>query len=147
MKWLKLFLISVFFFAFMLWAFSWLLPSKVFVSRALRLNVSAQKALPYIYQDSLLLQWNSYAQGYIGKDRKTTGQAVFELNYLLHTPAGEESGTIVIEGAGSQTSEVRWTQWKKARYPWQKFTFFYQDKIYGAAFEKGLLQLKWMVEQ
>jgi hypothetical protein len=166
MKWLKLAFISVIVFSGMLLLLSLLFPSQVFVSRAIQISRPAKTVLAMIDDPQLWKQWNPYVQNDSfqtaalilkeGKDifivQQGDKNAVKEIiidkhladgiEYSLKLSSHTETGNIIVTARDSSSCEVRWTQWKKAKYPWQKFSFFYQEKIYGPVLEKGLEELK-----
>ncbi len=169
MNYLKLGLISVIVFAVILFLLSLLFPSQVFVTRAININLPAGAVIKKIQDIDHWPGWNPMVSNDSGQSVQFTeenGKPVFVMKqpgsseekrllidnktasgveYSFILSAHTEYGNIVVDSS-TAGCEVRWTQWKKAKYPWQKFSFFFQDKIYAPMFEKGLEELKEQAE-
>jgi hypothetical protein len=146
MKWIKLAIISLIVFGFLLFLLSLLFPSQVFVTRAININAPSVEVLKKISDTSHWSEWNPFAKDDAGRLKIDSIVANgVEYSYLLSSHT--EHGNIILSVIDTASCEVRWTQWKRAHYPWEKFSFFYQDKLYAPSFEKGLSRFKDICEQ
>lgn len=147
MKLLKLAFISVIVFSIFFYLFSLLFPSQVFVTRAINIHAPLNRAYAHVSTREAMMKWNPYVQSdSMGRFiiLKETGNSI---EYDLQLSSHKESGNITVRAIAPDSCEVRWTQWKRARYPWQKFTLFFQDKIFAPYFESGLMKLKELSEE
>lgn len=146
MKWIKLAIISVIVFGFLLFMLSLLFPSQVFVTRAVTISSPSAEVLKKLGDTSNWAAWNPFAKNDAGR-LQVDSIVADGVEYSFMLSSHTEHGNIIISATDSSSCEVRWTQWKKASYPWQKFSFFYQDKLYAPSFEKGLSRFKEICEQ
>jgi len=162
MRFLKLGIISVVFFALLLTGISLLLPSTIFISRAVDINAQVDSVYVNV---SNLANWRNWYADYdsstAGLTAATTGvgatltmqkvtvkivevkpekvKAVWQNGNNLQLP-GEFN---FISQPGSTQMTLQWIFTHKVKwYPWQKFASIISDKAIGPTMEKSLENLK-----
>jgi hypothetical protein len=167
MRFIKLGIISIVFFTLLITGISLLLPSTIYISRAIDIN----SPIDSVYnQVSDLARWKSWYAGYDSSiaslSSSTTGPgATLTLNKTTikildvspaqvkalwqgstNNPLPGEFNFISHEGAPQMTLQWKFTHTVKW-YPWEKFASIISDKAIGPVMEKSLENLKNSVEK
>lgn len=162
MRFVKLGLISIVFFFFLLTAFSLLLPSVTNISRAIDINAPADTVYSYINN---ILKWKSWYANYdsskvslssatVGRSASLTmDKTTVTIKEALpgkikavwqtgkNNPVEGEFNFITRDSASFMTLQWNFTQ-KVKWYPWQKFASIVSPKTIGPFMEKSLENLK-----
>ncbi|HKG68295.1 MAG TPA: SRPBCC family protein [Segetibacter sp.] len=162
MRFVKLGLISIVFFFFLLTAFSLLLPSVTNISRAIDINAPADTVYSYINN---ILKWKSWYANYdsslvslssatVGRNSSLTmDKTTVTIKEALpdkikavwqtgkNKPVAGEFNFITKDSSSFMTLQWNFTQ-KVKWYPWQKFASILSDKTLGPFMEKSLENLK-----
>jgi len=146
---IKLGLISVIFLSLLITGISLFFPSRVRISKAVDINSTRQRVLEQIADT---LNWKNWYPG------------IDSINNITITEKSDSSVRAVSDapGSGSQKIDTGWNifstsatqhvtvQWYMdfhlRWYPWEKFSSLLLEKMYGLKIEKGLTDLKRMVE-
>jgi hypothetical protein len=166
MRVVKLGIISLVFFSLFITGISLFFPSHIRISKAIDINAS---------RDSVLLQLKdpaNWKKWYPGADTmelyreegKATGPGPDSLQGLMRiTGSSDSSVTAVTSGPGIKETVTGWNlylspapntitiQWYMdfhlRWYPWEKFSGLLMEKRYGPLMEKGLSNLKTLLEK
>jgi hypothetical protein len=162
MRFLKLGIISVVFFALLLTAISLLLPSTIHISRAIDINAPAEVVYANVNNFANWKKWYAdYDSSASVLSANTTGasagltikktsikilesspkqvKAIWQSEN--NNPLPGEFNFISQDSSSNMTIQWRFTQTVKW-YPWQKFASIISDKAIGPAMEKSLENLK-----
>ena len=166
MRVIKLGIISVIFFSLLITGISLFFPSNVRISKAIDINASRETVLPQI---SNAANWKKWYPGADTLDLlvtggKVTGLVLDSLQGIIRITNSSDS-TVVAATAGPGTREmitgwvlyessvpssvtVQWYMDFHLRwYPWEKFSSLLLEKRYGPVMEKGLANLKALLEK
>lgn len=162
MRFVKLGIISVIFFALLITAFSLLLPSTINISRAIDINASPDSVYAIVndlskwkhwYADSSssTIQGKSIGKGAIlnlGKSSITiTGVTDKKVEALWQMNSSSMAGEFNFISQNNTATTVQWHFVHKAKwYPWEKFASIVVNKRFGPFMEKSLENLKGQVE-
>lgn len=145
---LKLGLISVVFFSLMITLISLFFPSKVRISKAIDINTSKEKLMPFL-EDTM--QWKKW---YPGADSalllptitEVTDSSVVARSTMLNGRSGI-TGWNLYPSSAPNTLTIQWyMDFKLGWLPWEKFSGLLLEKRYGPLMEKGLENLKKLLE-
>lgn len=149
MRVIKLGIISVVFFALLITLISLFFPSKVRISKAIDINTDKATVLRQLKDTAAWKNW------YPGAD-----SAVVLPEITAATDSSVTAGSIMQDGRKGitgwniydtgipNTVTVQWYMDFKLRwYPWEKFSGLLLEKRYGPVMEKGLEQLKPLLEK
>jgi hypothetical protein len=166
MRLIKLAIISVIVLFLVITAFSLFIPSRVRISRALKIGASPYEILDQV---SDIRKWKGWYPGFdtiqfvaldSGGGRLTSvnagGKSIIiseTKNTEVVAQFGEGKGLPVNSGwrtltfEGSDSTTVQWYMDFKLRwYPWEKFSSLTFEKLYGPRMEQGLSRLKTVAE-
>lgn len=163
---IKLAIISIIILFLLVTAISLFIPSKVRISKAVDINNSREKVMLQIANpiqwknwypgaDSLeLLYIEGEAKGIVVDSKAQRGIFITEINdssviAAYGGPGAKEivSGWKIITGNDPGLVTVQWWMDFKLRwYPWEKFSSLFFENIYGIQMEKGLSNLKQLLE-
>lgn len=166
MRFVKLLLISGVLLFILITAISLLIPFNVRISRATNIHAPTEKIWQQVDDMQKWTEWNPFFSKlpagtiHFTDSSKTTmevsGTIVQwsqkkpdERIATLQTGKGKSviNGWKSIEHAGSDSTTLQWYMDFKLRwYPWEKFSSLVFDKSYGASMEKGLQNIKNIVE-
>jgi hypothetical protein len=166
MRIIKLIIGSIIFLLVIITIISLFIPSHIRISRAVQINSSKESVMDQVSEP---VKWRNW---YPGAD---TAQFFYEngiikgliLNktkrqYITITEKKENevmavytlpnrklvTGWQVMPSAGSNTVTVQWyIDFHLRWYPWEKFSSFMFERIYNPQLEKGLYNLKTLVEK
>jgi hypothetical protein len=144
-----------------------MIPSKVRISRATDLNVNKEMAMQFVADpanwhvlftaDSLpLIYKNGQAIGVQMPENKSILLLTITDSSVLAVPGKTDKKTVgkttitwsCLPGKTNQQSVVQWyMDFKLNWYPWEKFSSLLFETNYGANMEKGLQQMKKLLEQ
>lgn len=149
MRVIKLGIISLVFFAFLITLLSLSFPSKVRISKAIDINTDRETVLEQIKDTAAWKNW------YPGADSTQVLPEITAVSDSSLTAAsvmqnGRKgiTGWTVYEAAIPNTVTVQWYMDFKLRwYPWEKFSGLLFEKRYGPVMEKGLDKLKSLLEK
>lgn len=148
MRLLKLLGISVVFFFLLLLIFTSLMPSRVRISRAVDIQASGLKVLPYLQNESNWSKWNRWFQD---STRKMTTEPILSNDTLVSTAWLTENRRFVSNYALYEIRKgITTVQWyfdiDLAWYPWEKLGSIVYDNQMGPVMEESLGKLKHLVE-
>lgn len=164
MRIIKLGIISIIVFSFLITGISLFFPSHVRISKAIDITASKDSLMSYIGDVTKWKLWYPGADtsSYFVVDGKingiTTGNnqslVIKEINdsAVLTTNVGSkskdgESGWNIYPGHIPNSYTVQWYMGFHLRwYPWEKFSSLLLEKRYGPMMETGLSQLKKIIE-
>lgn len=144
MRFIKLGLISVVVFSLLITAFSLMIPSHVRISKAIDISVD---------RDSLLNQLsntNNWKNWYPGADsiQQLSEITTITDSTIIAKQSRAESGWNLYDAGIPGTLTVQWYMDFHLRwYPWEKFSSLLLEKRYGPIMEKGLDNLKKLLEK
>lgn len=144
MRFIKLGLISVVVFSLLITAFSLMIPSHVRISKAIDISVD---------RDSLLNQLsntNNWKNWYPGADsiQQLSEITTITDSTVIAKQSRAESGWNLYDAGIPGTLTVQWYMDFHLRwYPWEKFSSLLLEKRYGPIMEKGLDNLKKLLEK
>ena len=145
---LKLGLISIVFFALMITMISLFFPSRVRISKAIDISSSSGKVMLLI-RDST--QWKKWYPGagsatHLPRISSITDSSVTAATEMDKGRSGI-TGWNIYPSAEPNTITIQWYMDFKLRwYPWEKFSGLLLEKRYGPVMEKGLENLKLLLE-
>ena len=144
----KLALISLVFFSLMITLISLFFPSKVRISKAIDINTSKEKLMPFL-KDTM--EWKKW---YPGADSaqvlptisSVTDSSVVARSTMLNGRNGI-TGWNLYPSSFPNTITIQWyMDFKLGWLPWEKFSGLLLEKRYGPLMEKGLENLKKLME-
>lgn len=144
MRFIKLGLISVVVFSLLITAFSLMIPSHVRISKAIDISVERDTLLNQL---STTANWKNW---YPGAD---SIQQVSEITSITDSTViakqqRAETGWNIYDAGIPGTLTVQWYMDFHLRwYPWEKFSSLLLEKRYGPVMEKGLDNLKKLLEK
>lgn len=165
MRIIKLGIISLVFFALFLTGLSLFFPSNVRISKAVDMRTEKDSLLSLLNNP---LNWKKWYPGTDTSDffmagGKAIGILTGDLQGLIITGTTDssvstanagpnskrgESGWNIFPGSTPNTYTVQWYMDFHLRwYPWEKFSSLLLEKRYGTVMEKGLEQLKALLEK
>ena len=162
MKLLRFVFICFVFFALLITVFSLLIPAHIRISRATDIRASQDSVLMRIQNPA---QWKNWYPGadsasLIYENGKITGIATgsnkglqlecISDSLIIAANADKKMsmGWQIFPAAAPNTTTIQWYMNFKLRwYPWEKFSSLLLEKRYGPLMEKGLSNLKKLVEQ
>ncbi len=149
MRIIKLGIISLIFFSLLITGISLFFPSHIRISKAIDINSN---------RDSVLVQLNDPANWIKWYPRADSLQVVMKI-----TSSSDSSVTAVTSGAGVRETATGWNLYPSSApntvtvqwymdfhlrwYPWEKFSSLLLEKRYGPLMEKGLGNLKTLLEK
>jgi hypothetical protein len=165
MKILKLGIISLVVFALMITGISLFFPSRVRISKAIDINATKDSILQQLSDPVKWKNWypgtdsadylivEGKIQGFITGEmqglmiKSVTDSSVIAGNVGKNFKKGEQ-GWILYNASQPNTITVQWymdiyLKW----YPWEKFSSLLLEKRYGPMLEKGLENLKYLLEK
>lgn len=149
LKIVKLGLISLVFFSLMITLISLFFPSKVRISKAIDINTSKEKLMPLLTDT---MQWKKW---YPGADSaqllpaisSITDSSVVARSTMLNGRSGI-TGWNLYPSSFPNTLTIQWyMDFKLGWLPWEKFSGLLLEKRYGPLMEKGLENLKKLMEK
>jgi hypothetical protein len=166
MRIIRLVIVSIISLLLIITIISLFIPSRVSVSRAVQINTSKERLMKqlsepvnwknwypgadssdYFYEDGVIegLVLNKDKHHYIIISEKKNDEVI--ATYIL--PRKKiVTGWQVVPAADSNSVTVRWYMDFHLRwYPWEKFSSFVFERIYNPQLEKGLNNLKAMLEK
>lgn len=164
MRIIKLGIISIIFFAVFLTLLSLFFPSHIRISKAIDINVGKYDVIDQLGSENRH-KWytNADSISMFGKDGKynritevnTSSDELHDLpmhfviiDASFPNPKIKEVGWNVFPGKASNSVTVQWYMDFHLRwYPWEKFSGLLLEKRYGPLMEKGLENLKKLLEK
>ncbi|NOT51743.1 MAG: hypothetical protein HOP10_10765 [Chitinophagaceae bacterium] len=164
MRIIKLGIISLVFFAIFLTLLSFLFPSSIRISKAIDIRADKYAVMEQLSGPDKWKQWYSSADSFavfgrngnlrfITNIEEVPDPADLPLNAVISGadyPDTKRKGTgwNIIPGAAPNIVTVQWYMDFKLRwYPWEKFSGLLLEKRYGPVMEKGLENLKTILEK
>lgn len=161
---IKLGLISLFVFALIITGFSLFIPSHIRISKAIDINVSRDSVMSQVSDANNWKKWYPGADSMelLLVDGKVKGIYSKTDQRILVTAVNDSTVLAVNSGANSKGGEIGWNffpntnssttiQWYMdfhlKWYPWEKFSSLMLEKRYGPIMEKGLANLKTLLEK
>ncbi len=165
MRIIKLGIISIIFFSFLITGFSLFFPSNIRISKAIDINASKDSVL---LQISNVNNWKNWFPGadsaeLIIENGKVKGISTINKQQLIINEITDstvlavtkttglkdgESGWIFISTSVPNTITVQWyMDFHLHWYPWEKFSSLLLEKRYGPMMEIGLSHLKKLIEK
>jgi hypothetical protein len=148
MRLFKLAVISAVAFFSLLCAFTFLLPSKIRISRAIDIASNREKVLPLVQQLNLWKGWNVYLQN----DSTKFNVRLLSITDTLVTSSWRVdektflSGLAIYENRAGTTT-VQWYFDIQLRwYPWEKIASIVYDQQMGSNMQESLVKLKADIE-
>jgi polyketide cyclase/dehydrase/lipid transport protein len=166
MRFLRLIIISLIFFSLIITGISLFIPSRVTISRAIQINNSRQAVMDELSDPVRWRDWypsahsadfyyeNGTIKGLILDDIKKRYIAINEIRenevvaaYVL--PGRKvQTGWKIAPSAAYNVVTVQWYMDFHLRwYPWEKFSSFMFEKVYGSQLQQGLDNLKRLLER
>jgi hypothetical protein len=165
MRFLRLIIISIIFLLLIITIISLFIPSKVRISRAVQIHTSQQLVMEQINDPAKWKNWypgadsarffyeNGIIKGLILNETKRqyiiiTSRKESEVMAVYTLPDRKiGTGWQVIPANDSNSATVQWyMDFHLHWYPWEKFSSFMFERIYGPQLEKGLNDLKTVLE-
>ena len=165
MKLLRFAVICLIVFALLITAFSFLIPSRIQISKATDINASKDSIITLIFNPVNWKKWYPgadtasliYINGKVkGVGDKQSGKGILIDKVTDSTVEAINNGARqsrlamgwnIIETNRPNTITVQWYMNFKLRwYPWEKFSSLLLEKRYGPVMEKGLSNLKRICE-
>lgn len=145
MRFLKLGIISVFVFAFILFLMSLMIPSRVRISRAINITGSKAAVAERLSSVAALKSWNEIVQNGIDVEIDSVTSAFISSSWRYGDKKLQSAYTFAESG---DVTVVQWyfdfdLRW----YPWEKFASITLDKQFGPPMEQSLNNLKTLVEK
>jgi len=166
MRFLKLVIISIIFFLLLVTIISLFIPSHVRISRAVQINTSQQSVMRQISDPVNWKNWypsadsanffyeNGFVKGLILdqvrhqyvvitdiKENEVTGAYVLPRRRV-------KTGWQITPAIGAASVTVQWyMDFHLHWYPWEKFSSFMFERIYGPQIQQGLDNLKTLLEK
>ncbi len=165
MRIIKLGIISIIFFAFLITGFSLFFPSNIRISKAIDINASKDTVL---LQISMADNWKYWFPGadsaeLIIENGKVKGISTINKQQLIIQEITDSTVLAITKKAGFKDGESGWNffptsvpntitvQWYMDFhlhwYPWEKFSSLLLEKRYGPMMEIGLSNLKKLIEK
>ncbi|MFZ9386999.1 MAG: hypothetical protein ACO25B_03890 [Chitinophagaceae bacterium] len=148
MRIIKLALISAVFFSVLITLFSLLFPSRVRISKAIDITADRQAILAQLSDTGNWKYWYPGADSarILPEIRKSTDSSVVAETRLEKGKKGV-TGWNLYETPQPRTLTLQWFMDFHLRwYPWEKFSGLLLEKRYGPLMEKGLENLKTLLE-
>lgn len=161
---IKLGVISLIFFAFLITGISFFFPSHIYISRAAEIRVERDSVLVKLNNPANWKQWYPGADTaeIIIKEGKAIGFNTGELQGLVIVNSTDSSVATANTGFAAKKANSGWNifdgsipnsvtvQWymdiRLHWYPWEKFSSILLEKRYGPMMEQGLDKLKKLLE-
>lgn len=158
MRVIKLGIISLVFFTIFLTVFSFFFPSHIRISKAIDIRTEKDSLKLYLGQPAYWQKWYPGADsGKLikngirtndGKELMIAGQTDSSINLVSNSGKTSKSGWNIFPGGTPDTYTVQWyTDIHLRWYPWEKFSGLLMEKRYGPMMEKGLDNLKALLEK
>lgn len=164
MRIIKLGIISSIFFFLLITAFSLFIPSDIRISKAIDINADKDSVMNQIRNASNWKKWypGADSMNLLLVDGKVNGMETNNSQKLVITEVNDSSGLATNTGTDSKGGETGWNfypgnnrgvivQWYMdfhlRWYPWEKFSSLMLEKRYGPVMEKGLENLKALLEK
>lgn len=158
MRVIKLGLISVVFFTIFLTILSFFFPSHIRISKAVDIKTSKDSLMMYLAQPAQWQKWypgadsgKLIANGIKTKDGKEltlAGKSDSTVTMLSNSGKTGQSGWNIFEANIPGSYTIQWYMDIHLRwYPWEKFSGLLLEKRYGPMMEKGLDNLKALLEK
>lgn len=166
MRFFRLVIISVVFFLLIVTGISLFIPSHVTISRAIQINSSKESVMEELTDPSRWRYWypsgnvaelyyqNGTARGLILDSAKQRSLVIREVrvnevvaDYVL-ARRKIQTGWQITPAVGSNSVTVQWyMDFHLHWYPWEKFSSFMFERVYGPQIQQGLDNLKSLVEK
>ncbi len=147
MKYIKLALISLIFFALLLTGISLLFPSHVRISKAIDINASREQVLMQFKDTSNWKNWYPGADSLLPSVELSYNDSLVKFQQIREGKKAEE-GWNIIQTERPNITTVQWyMDIKLSWYPWEKFSSIMLENRYGPFMEKGLGRLKTYLEK
>lgn len=152
MKYLRLLLISIVAFFLVITAISLFFPSHIRVSRTIQIQANMDSVLTKIENEQNWKQWMSEDDSTYRKIDGISGIIIDSgQNNTISIKAEREDdhrefGWNVIRFQDNSITVQWYMDFHLKWYPWEKFSGLLLDKVYGTQMEKGLGNLKKLVE-
>ena len=166
MRFLRLVIISIIFFALIITIISLFIPPHVRISKAIQINRSKDSVMSQISDPANWKKWypsanaanfyyeNGFAKGLILDAAKRQYLVITnikddEVDAAYRLPRRTvATAWQLISAAGGNSVTVQWYMDFHLRwYPWEKFSSFMFEKLYGPQIQQGLDNLKTLVEK
>lgn len=165
MRIIKLGIISLIVFSLIITGFSLFIPSHIRISKAIDINAAKDSVMNQINNP---VNWKKWFPGadtsdFVMIEGKVKGIGIGEMQGLMITGINDssvltssigpkskssESGWNIFDGSRPNTITVQWYMDFHLRwYPWEKFSSLLLEKRYGPMMEKGLDNLKKLIEK
>lgn len=166
MRFFKLLIVSVIFFLLIVTGISLFIPAQVTISRAVQINASRENVMQELRDPSRWRDW--YPSGNSAQLYYQDGQAKglildsVKQRYIVLTVVREneveaayvlpnkkiKTGWQMVPALGSNTVTLQWYMHFQLRwYPWEKFSSFMFERVYGPQIQQGLDNLKAVTEK
>ena len=147
MKYIKLALISLIFFALLLTGISLLFPSHVRISKAVDINASKEQVLMQLKDTTNWKNWYPGADSLLPSVDLTFSDLLVKFQQIREGKKAEE-GWNIIQTERPNITTVQWYMDIRLNwYPWEKFSSIMLENRYGPFMEKGLAGLKVYLEK
>ncbi len=144
MRFIKLGLISIVVFSLLITAFSLMIPSHVRISKAIDISVNRDTLL---YQLSNIANWKNWYPGADSIQQLSEITTITD-STVIAKQSRAESGWNLYDAGIPGILTVQWYMDFHLRwYPWEKFSSLLLEKRYGPIMEKGLDNLKKLLEK
>ena len=144
MRFIKLGLISVVVFSLLITAFSLMIPSHVRISKAIDITVGRDTLLNQL---SNTANWKNWYPGADSIQQLSEITTITD-STVIAKQSRAESGWNLYDAGIPGTLTVQWYMDFHLRwYPWEKFSSLLLEKRYGPIMEKGLDNLKKLLEK
>jgi hypothetical protein len=166
MRFLRLIIISLVFFSLIITGISLFIPSRVTISRAVHINNSTEAVMDELSDPARWKDWypaahaadlyyeNGTIKGLVLDDIKKRYIVIKDIKqneviaaYVL--PHGKvKTGWQIAPSIGNNVVTVQWYMEFHLRwYPWEKFSSFMFERVYGPQLQQGLDNLKALLER
>ena len=166
MRFLRLIIISLLFFSLIITGISLFIPSHVTISRAVHVNNSREAAMDELSDPARWKDWypaahsadlyyeNGTVKGLILDDIKKRYIVISDVKqneviaaYVL--PSRKvKTGWQIAQSVGNNIVTIQWyMQFHLRWYPWEKFSSFMFERVYGPQLQQGLDSLKALLER
>ena len=166
MRFFKLVIVSIVFFLLIITGISLFIPADVTISRAVQINSSREAVMEQIRDPSQWKHWypsantaelyyeNGEVQGLIldsARERYLVISTIRENEVLANYVVAHKkikTGWQVVAASGLNSVTVQWYMKFHLRwYPWEKFSTFMFERLYGPQIQQGLDNLKSRLEK
>ncbi len=142
MRFIKLGIISIIFFAIFLTLISFLFPGHVRISKALEIKTERDTLIRYLTDNSCLAKWNSIEPG------TQRVASILDSSEISLNSSDRRSGFTILPAHIPNALTVQYyLDFHLRWYPWEKFSSLLLEKKYGRVMEKDLDRLRLLLEE